>query len=86
MLAQRVPHKGGGGWASNRRHIISQGLRADELKGVGEPYSLHHVFGLGSLGYAAFMPMAGTISLMEPTRGFLAENGFYAIPGDKRLV
>ena len=44
VLTQRVPHKGAGGWASNRSHVISHRLRADELKGVGEPYTLHHVF------------------------------------------
>ena len=85
VLAQHVPHKGGGGRSSDRRHVISQPLRADEMKGVGEPYCLHHVFGLGSLGYAAYMPYAGTISLMEATRAFLGENGFYAIPPERKL-
>ncbi len=86
VLTHRVPHKGGGGWTANRKHIISQALKADDLKGIGEPYILHHVFGLGSLGGAAFMPLAGTITLMEATRAFLGENAFYAIPPEKRLV
>jgi hypothetical protein len=85
VLEQRVPHQAVDGWSTFRTHIVTQELRPDELKGIGESYKLHHLFGIGSLGAAAFMPMPAITSLMEPTRAFLAENGFYAIPADKRL-
>lgn len=77
-LHQPVPQ--GSGIQFSHRNVIVEPLRPDQLKGVGRDYRVHHVFGLSSLHIDAFHPMPGRRDLMKPTRGFLAEHGFYAIP------
>lgn len=66
-----------------RRNVIVEPLRPDQLKGVGHKYSVNHMFTLGSLHNDAFLPMTHRRDLMKPTRAFLAECGFYGIPREK---
>jgi hypothetical protein len=62
-----------------KRNVIAEGLRSDQLQGVGRSYKVYHVFELASLGDSAFYPPPGRRDLMSATRSFLAEHGFYSI-------
>ena len=55
--------------------------RAAELLG----HSYFHLFGQNSLGEAVYAPPPGIETLMEPTRSFLAESGFYALDAENLL-
>jgi len=67
------------GEESLKKYLVSQVLPAQEIKGVGEDYSIHHLFGERNLGDAAYCPQSGVKAMMEPTRAFLAKNGFYSL-------
>ena len=62
-----------------RGYVISQPVPSTGMKGISGDYALHHLFGADSLGESAFQPPAGVDTLMEPTRAFLGEHGFYAL-------
>ena len=62
-----------------RGYVISQPVPSAGMKGISGDYALHHLFGADSLGESVFQPPAGIDTLMEPTRAFLGEHGFYAL-------
>lgn len=65
--------------AALRGYLISQPIPSAKMKGISGDYTLHHLFGAESLGESVFCPPAGIDTLMEPTRSFLAEHGFYSL-------
>ena len=62
-----------------RGYVVSQPVPSVRMKGISGDYTLHHLFGADSLGESVFHPPAGIDTLMEPTRAFLGEHGFYAL-------
>jgi len=67
------------------KYVIRETIEASEMKGIGTAYTIYHLFGERVLGDAAYGPVPGLESLMEETRAFLAESGFYAIDRDRLL-
>lgn len=61
------------------KYVIQQTIAARDMRGVGEDYALHHVFGEHSLGDALYASPPAVETLLEPTRAFLAAHGFYAL-------
>ena len=68
-----------------RKYVIKEHIPPTRMKGVSHAYDIYHLFGENSLGKAAYSPQTGIESLMEPTRAFIAEHGFYAIKPDQLL-
>ena len=62
-----------------RGYLISQEVPSVQMKGISGDYAVHHFFGAESLGESVYCSPAGIDSLMEPTRSFLAEHGFYSL-------
>ena len=61
------------------KYVIRETIPAASLKGISEDYCIHHVFGGAGLNDAIFAPVPSVDTLLEPTRAFLAEHGFYAV-------
>ncbi len=63
----------------NGKYVIRETVPAASLKGISEDYCIHHVFGDAGLTDALFAPVPAVETLLEPTRAFLAEHGFYTV-------
>lgn len=68
-----------------RKYVIREAISPGRMKGISQGYDIYHLFGEKSLGRAVYASPPGMETLMEPTRAFLAEHGFYALPHDDLL-
>jgi hypothetical protein len=84
-LVLNVPGEDGKDDREKRKYVISQSIPAAGMKGVSEDYTIFHVFGAAALGEAVYIPPPSIETLMEPTRAFLAEYGFYALDRTRLL-
>ena len=80
----RFPGNGPDTVRSWKKHLISETVRPDRMKGIGDDYRVNHLFGATTFGEAVFAPLAGVESMMEPTRTFLAKYGFFGL--DRRWL
>ena len=79
VLALKVPNGPDDGWSTKRKYVISEVIPAAMMRGIGESYTIYHLFGRNALGEAIHGPLPSIETLMEQTRAFLAEHGFYAL-------
>lgn len=77
----------GPAWAppKMRKYVIRETISPGRMKGISQGYEIHHLFGERDLGKAIYASPPGMETLMEPTRAFLAEHGFYALARDSLL-
>lgn len=60
--------------------VVQEAIGADEMKGIGDDYILHHLFSpvdfeAGSMGLVNM-----SLELLAPSFSFLAENGYFLLP------
>lgn len=61
-----------------RKHVVSEPIPASRMKGVGESYVLHHLFGGRCLEDAVCVG-SETAFLQKSTRSFLARHGYFLL-------
>lgn len=77
----------GPAWAAPKmkKYVIREAITPGRLKGISHGYEIYHLFGERSLGKGIYAPPPGMEMMMEATRAFLAEHGFYALGRDSLL-
>ena len=62
-----------------RKYAIVEPIPSVTMKGISEDYSIVHIFGAATLGDSIYASPAAVETMMNPTRAFLAEHGFFAL-------
>jgi hypothetical protein len=58
---------------------IRRSVASSEMKGISDDYAVFHLFDLPSLGSHFAAPSPVVEAMMDQTRGYLAEKGFFAV-------
>lgn len=63
--------------------VIHENIAAEDMKGVADSYTLHHLFTAGNLEPAELGLIHSALTLLAPSFSFLAENGYFLLTRDK---
>ncbi|MFC1673242.1 hypothetical protein ACFL12_03710 [Pseudomonadota bacterium] len=66
--------------------VIQEAVPAEDMKGIGEGYVLHHLFTPENLEPATFGQVHSALTLLAPSFSFLAENGYFLLNRDKGII
>lgn len=66
--------------------VIQESIPAEDMKGIGESYMLHHLFTPENLEPSALGQMHSALALLAPSFSFLAENGYFLLNRDKGII
>ena len=64
---------------SFRKYAVLEPIPSITMKGISEDYSICHIFGAATLGDSIYAQPASVETMMNPTRAFLAEHGFFGL-------